>query len=50
MDKIHFQNLEVLVVEDESFIRQMILQWLKDFGVPKTHSAVEGFEGVRHSQ
>jgi two-component system chemotaxis response regulator CheY len=41
-----FQNLHVLVIEDEDFIRRLIVRLLREIGIQMIYEATDGREGL----
>lgn len=46
MAEVDFQNLKVLIVEDNDFVRFMLKKYLNEFGITKITEAADGMEGI----
>lgn len=47
MPDVSFPALRIVVIEDESFTRNLILRGLRQLGVTKIHEATDGGEGLK---
>ena len=46
MPGIDYQNLHVLIIEDDAFMRELILRVLGELGVSNIETAMDGAEGM----
>ena len=47
MPDVSFPALRIVVIEDESFTRNIIVRGLRQLGVTKIHEAADGGEGLK---
>lgn len=47
MPDVSFPGLRIVVIEDESFTRNIIVRGLRQLGVTKIHEATDGGEGLK---
>lgn len=47
MPDVVFPDLRIVVIEDESFTRNIIVRGLRQLGITKVHEAADGGEGLK---